>query len=224
MPELDFHIDGVEAVPYAASPTLAFKLRVNQLAEEDQALASIHSVILRCQVRLEPARRRYAPAEQEGLNELFGEPHRWGQTVRSMLWCNVAVSVPTFTEQISIDLPIACTWDFNVAATKYFNALASGDVPLSFLFSGTIFYAGEDDSLQVAQISWEKEASFRLPVPVWRQMMEYYYPNIAWLGLRQDVFARLQRFKSKSALASIEQAIESLLDKADAPAAEEVAP
>jgi hypothetical protein len=224
MPDLDFHIDGVQAVPYAATPMLAFKLRVTQALPPGEPPAAIHSVILRCQVRLEPARRRYAPAEQEGLSELFGEPHRWGQTLRSMLWTNAAVSVPAFTEQIALDLPVPCTWDFNVAATKYFAALAEGEVPLSFLFSGTIFYAAENESLQVAQISWEKEATFRLPVRVWRQMMEYYYPNIAWLGLRQDVFDRLLQLKKRSALATMEQAIEQLLDSAEACAAEPVTP
>jgi hypothetical protein len=224
MPELDFHIDAVEAVPYAASPTLAFKMRVSQVREPDEPLASIHSVILRCQLRLEPARRRYTPPEQQALNELFGEPHRWGQTVRSMLWTNAAISVPPFSDQIFLDLPVICTWDFNVAATKYFDALDDGEVPLSFLFSGTIFYAAADESLQVAQISWEKEANFRLPVQAWRRMMEYYYPNIAWLGLRRDVFDRLQQFKSRSALATTEQVIELLLDQAQAAAVEEVTP
>jgi hypothetical protein len=224
MPDLDFHIDDVEAVPYAASPMLAFKLRVSQIPEEGEPLASIHSVILRCQVRLEPARRRYTPVEQNGLNELFGESHRWGQTVRSMLWTNAAVSVPAFEDQIKVDLPVACTWDFNVAATKYFEALADGEVPLSFLFSGTIFYspggnsAGDNQSLQVAQISWEKEATYRMPVHVWRKMMEYYYPNVAWLGLQREVFDRLQQFKNRCAMASPEQAIERLLDRADAAA------
>jgi hypothetical protein len=219
MPNLDFQVDGVEAVPYAASPTLAFKLRVNQLPQEGEPLASIHSVILRCQVRLEPARRRYAQEEQEGLGELFGEPQRWGQTVRSMLWTNAAVSVRAFTDQTILDLPVQCTWDFNIAATKYFDALTDGDVPLSFLFSGTIFYAGPDGALQVAQISWEKEATFRLSVDVWRQMMGYYYPNIAWLGLRRDVFDRLQSFKNQNGMHSAEQVIEMILQRAEIAAA-----
>lgn len=219
MPDLNFHIEGVEAVPYAAAPMLAFKLRVEQTPQQGEPPAAIHSVILRSQVRLEPARRRYTVDEQSGLNDLFGEPHRWGQTVRSMLWTNAAVSVPPFTDQIQVDLPVPCTWDFNVAATKYFDALCDGEVPLSFLFSGTIFYAAEDQSLQVAQISWEKEATFRMPVHVWRKMMEYYYPNIAWLGLQRDVFDRLEQFKSRCVLTSSEQAIEMLLDQAEAAAA-----
>jgi hypothetical protein len=224
MPELDFHIEGVEAVAYAASPTLAFKLRIIQAPEAGEPLASIHSVILRCQLRLEPARRRYTTDEQEDLHELFGETHRWGQTVRSMLWTNAAITVPAFTDQTVIDLPIPCTWDFNIAGTKYFNALAEGEVPVSFLFSGTIFYAAEDEALQVAQISWEKEATFRLPVQVWRKMMDLYYPNTVWLGVPREVFDRLKQVKTGAAMADVGQVIEMLLDKAEAIEPERVVP
>lgn len=220
MPELNFQIEGVAPVPYAAAPTLAFKLRIAQDCEPGEAPLTIHSIALRCQIRLEPARRRYSPAEQEKLLELFGEPHRWGQTVRTMLWAHASLVVPPFTEQTSVDLPVPCTYDFNIATTKYFDALADGQVPLCFLFSGTIFHAAEDGALQVAQISWEKEASFRMSVEVWRRMMDLYYPNAAWLCLRKDVFDRLQHYKRSRAIPSWEQAMESLLDQSS----EQVAP
>jgi len=130
-----------------------------------------------------------------------------------MLWTNQTVVVPAFAGQITIDLPVPCTYDFNIAATKYFNALADGIVPLSLLFSGTIFYAGDDGALQVEQIPWEKEASFPLPVQTWRRMMDLYYPNSAWLCLRKDVFDRLQDFKRARAAIDWDQAIERLLDE-----------
>jgi hypothetical protein len=214
MPELNFQIEKAEPVPYAASPQLVLKLRVTQVAENDQPLAAIHSVALRCQIRLEPGRRKYSLDEQEKLFELFGEPHRWGQTVRSTLWVNTAVVVPPFKENILVDLAVPCTYDFNVATAKYFYALEDGEVPLCLLFSGTIFYADEEGSLQVSQISWEKEANFRLSVATWKQMMQMYYPNSAWLCLRQDVFDQLYHFKSRRALPTWEQAIELLLSQA----------
>ena len=220
MPELNFEILGVDAVPYAAAPTLVFKLQCAQNCEPGEQPLSIHSVALRCQIRLERARRRYSPEEQEKLSELFGEPHRWGQTVRTMLWAHTSVVLPAFSEQTRVDLPVPCTYDFNVATTKYFDALADGLIPLCFLFSGTIFHEGEDGALQVAQISWEKEANFRLPVEVWRRMMDLYYPNTAWLCLRKDVFDRLQHYKRSRAMPSWEQTIESLLTESE----EEVAP
>jgi Family of unknown function (DUF6084) len=220
MPELQFQIAGVEAVPHAASPTLGFKLRIRQEPIDGEPVRPIHSVALRCQIRIEPARRRYTPEEQERLFDLFGEPHRWGQTVRSMLWTHVGISAGAFTEEILVELPVPCTYDFNVAAAKYFDALSDGQVPLSLLFSGTIFYEGEEGALQVEQISWTKEANFTLPVPVWRRMMDLYYPNTAWLCLRKDVFDRLAAYKSRAGLPSWERALEILLDEAK----EQVAP
>jgi hypothetical protein len=216
MPDLDFNVESAEAVPYAAAPTLAFKIRVIEEPDEGGAApAPIHSVTLRCQIRLEPVRRRYSPDEQAKLVELFGEPHRWAQTMRSMLWAHANVVVPPFSGETIVDLPVPCTFDFNVAMTKYFDALSDGQVPLTFLFSGTVFYASEDGALQVGQISWEKEADFRLPVSAWRRMMDLYYPNTAWLCLRKDAFDRLQEYKRGRAMATWEQVIESLLDQAE---------
>ncbi|HEX4124917.1 MAG TPA: DUF6084 family protein [Tepidisphaeraceae bacterium] len=215
MPDLDFFIDRSDPVPYAAAPQLAFGLRIIQRPPAGQSPQAIHSVTLRCQIRLEPTRRRYSPAEQEKLFELFGEPSRWGQTVRSMLWTNAAIVVPAFDEQVSVELPVPCTYDFNIATTKYFHALEDGEIPLGFLFSGTIFYRGEDDSLQVAQISWEKEVNYRMPVAVWKRTMDLYFPNSNWLLLRRDVFDRLSAYKIRRGMTSWEQAVESLLAEAE---------
>ena len=144
------------------------------------------------------------------LGDLFGEPERWGQTLKSMLWTHAGVTVPPFKGHTLVDLPVDCTYDFNVAATKYFYGLEDGEVPLCLLFSGTIFYTTER-GLQIAQIPWDKEADFRLPVQVWKDMMELYYPNSAWLCLRRDVFDLLYAFKSRRGLPTWEQALESLL-------------
>jgi hypothetical protein len=213
MIDLSFQIEGSEAPPHAAAPLLMFKLRI---ADAD-AETAIHSLALRCQIRIEPTRRRYEPGEQEKLVDLFGEPSRWGQTLRSMLWAHTTAVVSPFMGSTVVDLPVPCTYDFNLAAAKYFYALEEGEVPLCFLFSGTIFYAGEDGALQVAQIPWEKEANFRLPIATWKKMMEHYYPNSAWLCLRRDVFDRLYQYKSANVLPSWEKALERLLDHAEDP-------
>jgi hypothetical protein len=207
MPDLNFRVAGVEAPPFAAAPLLAFKLCVsNAIADEP-----VYSVALRCQIQIAATRRRYGPLDQERLNELFGEPERWSQTLRSILWTHTSVVVPPFTGSQEFELPVPCTYDFNVAATKYFHALEEGDIPLLFLFSGTVFYASDRGTLQVAQISWDKEAPFRLPVQVWKEMMELYYPNNAWLSLRKDLVERLYRYKVQHGLLTWEQALESLL-------------
>src|ERR1700733_14879977 len=163
MPDLSFSVTKAAAVPYSAAPMLNFSL---QIIDADSG--AIHAVALRCQIRIEPVRRHYDAAEQEGLVDLFGPPSRWGQTLRTMLWTHTSVIVPPFTGSTTIDLPIPCTYDFNLAATKYFAALADGEVPLNLLFSGTIFHEGDDGQFQVAQISWEKETNFRLPIATWK--------------------------------------------------------
>jgi hypothetical protein len=214
MPDLDFVIEGAEPVSFAAAPLLALKLRVSQNGAAGDRVP-IHAVVLRCQIRIEPGRRRYEPPEPARLLDLFGTQDRWGQTLRPMLWTHVSVVVPPFTACATIDLPVSCSFDFNVAATKYFYALEEGDVPLCLLFSGTVFHESEEAGLQVAQISWEKEATYRLPVRVWKETMERYYPNSAWLCLRRDVFDRLYQYKSRCGLASWEQALETLLAPAE---------
>jgi hypothetical protein len=120
--------------------------------------------------------------------------------------------VPQFKESTVVDLPVPCTFDFNVAATKYFAALAEGDVPLNLMFSGTIFYEAVAEGLQVEQISWDRETKFRLPVRVWKEMMDVYYPNSAWLCLQRDVFEKLAQYKKDRGIPTWEQALERLLN------------
>jgi hypothetical protein len=211
VPELNFQIDGAEPQRFAASPHLLFKLRITESVPAEEPPAPIHAVALRCQVRIEPAGRRYNAAEKERLVDLFGTPERWGQTLRPLLWTHVSAVVPPFTGSQAIDLPVPCSFDFSLAATKYFDALEEDGMPLCFLFSGTIFHQTAHDALQVAQISWDKEASFRLPAATWRSLMDLYYPNCAWLCLRKDVFDSFNRYRSHQGLPTWEQALERLL-------------
>lgn len=207
MPELRFQIDGAEAVENAAAPMLALKLRITNLPVDE----AIHTVMLRCQVQIEPARRRYVPQEQEKLTDLFGTPDRWSRTVRPMLWMNTSVAVPGFIGSTSVDLELPCTFDFNIASTKYFSALETGEVPVCVMFSGTVFYNDANNALQVAQIPWDREASYRLPVTVWKQMMDAHYPNSAWLCLQRDAFDRLNEYKMRHGIPTWEAAIERAL-------------
>jgi hypothetical protein len=75
------------------------------------------------------------------------------------------------------------------------------------MFSGTAFYESENGALQVEQVPWDREANFRLPVAVWKEMMERYYPNTAWLCLRRDAFEQLYNYKVRHGLPTWEQAI-----------------
>jgi hypothetical protein len=208
VPELTFRVDSAAVVPFAVSPQLCFTVQVaNKPARE-----VIHTVVLRCQVQLDVTRRPYNADEQSRLSDLFGKPDRWGSTLRSMLWTHVSTIVPAFSGEGTVEVMVPCTFDFNVAATKYFYGLEAGDVPMTFLFSGSIFYEDGLGALQVTPIPWDREATFRLPVRVWRELIDHYYPNVAWLALRRDVFDRLYQYKQDRGIATWEQAVEEAMD------------
>jgi hypothetical protein len=209
VPDLQFQIEGAEAVSHAASPLLALKLRITNLPDDEP----IHTLSLRCQVQIEPTRRSYAELEQAKLRDLFGEPERWSRTVRSLLWMNTSIAVPGFIGNTLIDLQLPCTFDFNIATTKYFHALETGDIPLCVLFSGTVFYQGEDSALQIAQVPWDREVNYRLPSTLWQQMMNEHYPNSAWLCLQRDTFDRLYQYKVRHGIPTWEQVLDTLVSK-----------
>jgi hypothetical protein len=198
----------VEPATRGLVPLLHFKLEVTNTPPTEQ----IHSAMIQTQIQFEVARRSYNVEEKGKLIELFGPPERWGQTLRTRLWAHANTTLRTFSDHTEAILPVPCTYDLNVAATKYFYGLEDGEVPLLFLFSGTIFYANEDGRLQVQQISWEKECRYRVPVSVWRELMEHHYPGSTWVPLHRETFDRLYAFKRDRGLATWEQVVERLLD------------
>jgi Family of unknown function (DUF6084) len=209
VPDLRFQVEDVVPTPNAAAPQLSFKVRIT-----NSALEPIHSIALRAQVQVEPVRRRYTAEEQQKLKVLFGEPEQWSKSLLPLLWANVNVNVGAFTGSTVVDVQVPCTFDFNVAMTKYIYGLEDGELPTSLLFSGTVFHAGQM-ALQIAQIPWDREASYRVPVRVWKEMMDRYYPDAAWIQLRRDVFERLYEFKSQNGLPTWEQTVERMLDLAE---------
>ena len=208
MPDLSFQVQAAHSTPFAATPTLSFTLRVDNAVPNE----TIHTIALRAQIQIESTRRRYSEEEQSRLLDLFGEPDRWSRTLRSMLWTHAGVVITAFTGSTTADLEVPCTFDFNVAATKYFYGISEGEIPLIFLFSGTVFYESADAALQVAPIPWDKEARFRLPVQTWRTMMDEYYPNSAWIALRRDVFEHVYEYKVRNGIQTWEAALERLLE------------
>jgi hypothetical protein len=211
MPELDYEVEGAEPERVAAAPLLRFRLRVTERVPAGLPPTPIHAVALNCQIRIEPARRRYVSGAQERLEDLFGTPNRWGQTLRPLLWTHAGVVVRPFEGSTLVEMPTPCSYDFSLAATRYFDALEGGEIPLCFLFSGTIFYETPERGLQVGQVSWDRESYFRLPATTWRALMDLYYPSGAWLCLRKDLFDRLTRYKIRHGHASWEHALEALL-------------
>ena len=205
LPSLAFEVQSAEAVRFAAAPTVLFTLRV----VSDKP---VRSLALNVQIRIAAGRRRYSERDEQRLVELFGPLEQWGESLRTFLWAHASALVPPFEDETSVELTAPCTYDLEVATAKYFYALDDGDVPLELLFSGTVFFATDEGGLQAAQIPWDSEATFRMPVRVWKQAIESHFPGSAWLRLREDVFDRLVAYKARHALPTWEATVDELLE------------
>jgi len=203
--DLEFACVGAAADRYSATPTVQLRLRVSETSG-----TPVHTMALRTQVRIEPVRRRYGDEEGEALADMFGDRSRWGETLKPLQLAFVSQLVPGFTGTTEIDVPLPCSYDFDVAAHKYLYALRDGGVPLLLLFSGTIF-TGRPGTFSVTPIAWQKEATYELPVPVWREAMDQHFPGAAWLRLHRDTFDRLYDYRVREALGTWDDAIERLL-------------
>ncbi|MFJ3144600.1 DUF6084 family protein [Streptomyces halstedii] len=205
MSDLAFSVLDVVAEPYTAAPQLTARLRI-----EERAGRRIHAIALHCQVRIEPQRRPYDAIERDGLHALFGERERWSDTLRPFQWMQCDTTVQGFTGATEFDLPLPCTYDFDVVGSRYLHALRDGGVPLTLMFSGTVFTRGQA-GFGVQRVPWDREARHELPVAVWRQMMAYHFPNTGWIRLDHDVLARFADFRAKRGLTSWEETVDALL-------------
>jgi hypothetical protein len=207
MTEFSFSCSGVRADAYAAGPTLVFRLRIT--ASEG---VRVHALALRCQIRIEPARRGYDNAEAEALTDLFGERSRWGSSLNPVQFAQVSLMVPGFTGEIETDLVVPCTYDTDIAASRYLRALTDGEVPLLMLFSGTAFTGA--GGFHVEPVPWDKEIAHRMPVKVWQEMVEQHFPGCGWIRLPRDAMDALLAYRSRRALPSWQATVETLLEEA----------
>jgi uncharacterized protein DUF6084 len=203
--DLVFDCVGADADRFAAAPSFTLRLRISETTGQ-----RIDAIALRCQIRLEPQRRRYSADEADRLHDLFGDTDRWADTMKPLQFCQLATMVPGFTGATEVDLAVPVTYDLEIASAKYFDGLADGVVPLLLLFSGTVFttVAGR---LSVQQVPWSKEAAYGLPVAVWRETIDTHFPDSAWIPVRRDTVDALRRFKTRAALPTWDGVITALL-------------
>ena len=116
-------------------------------------------------------RRGYSDEEAAGLLDLFGPRERWSTTLHNFQWLQTSAMVQGFTGGTQATLPLECTYDFEVAASRLLNALRDGHLPLRLLFNGSFFVRGES-GMQVVPVPWDLDAEFALPVATWRSMMD----------------------------------------------------
>lgn len=207
MSTLSFTCTGSLAEQYAAGPTIRIDLQV-----DDGTGRRVHAIALRVQIRIDPRGRRYTESETARLTDLFGEPHRWSETLNPLQLATVPIMVPSFTGSVTVPVPLTLTYDLDVASGRYFAGLDGGHVPLVLLFSGTLFYAG-DGGVQVGLVSWQEEARHQLPVAVWREAMDAHFPDAGWVRLRRDILERLVAYRSAHAV-SWDDAVDRLLKEA----------
>lgn len=200
-----FTVRDVFAEPYAAAPQLTARLRV-----EESTGQTVHAIALRCQVRIEPQRRGYGEQDERGLRSIFGDRSRWADTLKPFLWMQCNTTVQGFTDFTEVDLALPCTYDFDVTASRYLHSLTEGTVPLTFLFSGTVFTKGAT-GFGVEQVPWDCEARYPLPVAVWRSMIDLYYPGTGWIRLDRDVLQELADYRTRHGLTTWDETVTALL-------------
>ena len=214
MPELSFTVVDVVPEPYAAAPHLLARIRVEETTGE-----RVHALALRAQIRIEPQRRRYDDTEERALLDLFGDRSRFAETLRPFAWLHASTVAQGFTGSTEIELPLPCTYDFEVSGTTYLHALRDGEIPLLFLFSGTVFTRGTT-GFSVAQVPWDREARYRLPVAVWRDLMETWFPGTEWVRMRRETVEALAHYRHVRGLTTWDDAVTTLLTEVMDPAGE----
>ncbi len=208
MAELTFGCTGAHATRFAATPTLTFALNITE-----RTGVRVHAIALRCQIRIEPHRRRYSADEARRLNDLFGDTARWAETVKPIQLATVSAMVTGFTSLTEIELPVPCSYDLEVASARYLQGLDDGTIPLLLLFSGTVFIA-QGESFSVELIPWSAEASYRMPVSVWQDVVNEHFPGSAWLRCSRETLDALSVFKSARALPTWDATLSALLEAA----------
>jgi hypothetical protein len=208
IPELDFRVEGAHAEEYAAVPTIVFRLVVESVGGH-----AVRAALLDCQLQIAARTRPYGTDDLDGLADLFGTPERWSTTLRTLPWVRTTRVIPAFEGATVVDLPVTCTYDLDVIASRYFGGLGDGGIPLEFLFSGSVFYGGAGGMLRTARISWEKEATFSLPLSVWRETMDRHFPGTAWMRVSEETYARLSRERARRGDGDFEGTLRALLEE-----------
>lgn len=206
--DVDFIAVDAIADRYAAAPMVMIRMRAEELAG-----VPVHAATLRCQVRIDPLQRRYSDAEAAKVVDLFGGRERWGSSMHALQLAFVTQTLGTFRGSCEFDLPLPLSYDVDVAANKYLASLEEGEIPLTLMFSGTVF-GGSPGTISVQPVPWHKEARFRLPVSVWREAIDSQFGGQPWLRLTQDAFDRLSAFRTRHGLPNWDEAINLLLRQA----------
>ena len=109
--------------------------------------------------------------------------------------------VPSFTGETEFEIQVPCTYDHEVAATKYFGGLGDGASRCSSTSTGRVFYRSADGRLQMMLLPWDLSVRYELPVATWRGMIDRHYPRAAGsgCGTRRSTDSRRRSWERGSA-------------------------
>jgi hypothetical protein len=113
-----------------------------------------------------------------------------------------------------IELTVPVTYDLEVTSARYLQGLDDGTIPLLMLFSGTVFVATEQ-GYSVELVPWSAEASYRMPVSVWRELVDAHFPGSAWLRCSRETLDALAGFKRRHALPTWDATLAARLAEAE---------
>jgi hypothetical protein len=204
LPEPQFWVLDCAALPHTAAPTLSFTLRA-----KDTTGLEVYTVALTTQVHLEASSRPHDAETREALQDVFGEPERWNDTARSVIWAKRDLLVPSFTGSTTFELQLPCDTDLELATTRYLEAVPDGEAPLAFHFSGSIFYRGAHDRMQLTMVPWHSTAQFRLPLATWRKAVG---DRGGLVRVSDETFDALKRYRLERGLPSLGAAVSELVE------------
>jgi hypothetical protein len=210
-PSLDFTVRRARVEP-SASPLVLLDLEVTARPR------AVRGVLLATQVRIALVRRSYDRATRERMSDLFGDPRRWADQARGLLWVLATSVLPAFDGQVTVPLALPCSYDLEVAWAKYLDALRDGVVPIHLLFSGSLFYEDAAGALLTTRIPWDREARFDLPVAVLREAIDACFPGAGWVRVGRDTLDRLRAYRAQQALPTWDATLDALIDGAAAAA------
>jgi Family of unknown function (DUF6084) len=203
IPDPEFWVLDADVLPYAAAPTIVFRLRI-----KDGSAREVYTVALSALIQLEAIQRAHDDDTRDRLRDVFGDPERWGDTARAVLWAKQDVLVPSFTGATTFDLQVPCNADLELATARWFEAVEDGVAPLAFHFTGSVLYRGEEDRMQLTRVPWHATAQFRLPVEIWRKAVG----GGGVVRVSRDTFDALQRRRLEHGLHSLDAAVADLLE------------
>ncbi len=172
----------------------------------------VYMIGLTIQLMIEPARRGYDDLTRERLAGLFGAPERWAVTTHSLVWAQLDVARPGVHGFDHGDGADGVQLRPRGSRRQVPDALPDGEVPMALHFSGIVYYPNERGGLQMVLVPWSCSIDYRMPVAMWRETIDHYYPNTGWVTLRSATLAALEHERVQRGLPTYDACISELLE------------